>query len=266
MSNNFYFCVDSPAGAVNACNFEFELPSPLQLEGTGWSVALCELSYVNKHANVLPEENVIRVSIPLDAASVGGEATAEISRTEVMSIPPGTTRNVNDLVRTIQNHIRAFDTNVYIKIAVNPQSGKVEYRLPHHWSVHIRQGSLARMLGFGDDVCFMVDRGEVPYPVDLYGGDEIFHLRCDFVESCTWINACRKSILGPSLSLELADVGIHIRRRCEQLMYVPVNRQRLQTLTFTLEGCNGQVLNIAHRTHFLLHFKKQSTLPFLRNV
>ena len=264
--NNFYFCVDSPSDALNANNFKFELPSTLQLEGS-WTVALCELSYVNKFSNVKSDENMIRVSVPWDGSGAGG--VDEISRNEVLSVPMGTTRNIQDLVRTIQTHVRAYDTNAYIRLVINATTGKFEYRLPRLWSINIRKGSLCQLLVFGDapeDGIHLMDRGVAPYPIELYGGWETFHVKCDFVEPNSWINTCRKSILAANLSLELADVGIHIRRRCEQLMYVPVNRQRLQTLTFTLENSRGDVIDIANRSHFLLHFKKQNILPFLRNV
>ena len=237
------------------------------LDGS-WSVALCEFSYLNKFANVHSGDNVLRVTYTLD----GGEG--EVTHRELISVPIGNTRCAPDLIRSIQNIIRLYDKNVHVKLEMDPGSGKFTYRLPRHWSIYFRKGSLTRLFGFhghetihGDELgVTIVDRGEAPLPMDLYGGNEIFHVKCDFVEANTWINAYRKSILAANLSLELADPRIHIRARSEQPHYIPVNRQSLQTLTFTLENDRGEIVNIAHRSHFLLHFKKLNLIPFLQNV
>ena len=108
------------------------------------------------------------MTIPLDASG------AEISRNEVLSVSLGTTRNIQDLVRNIQTHVRAYDNSVHLKLIINPSTGKLEYRLPRFWSMHIRKGSLCTLLGFGGDVAdegiHLMDRGEAPNPVDLYCG------------------------------------------------------------------------------------------------
>ena len=263
--NNFLLSIDSPENCGNFFRFEFQ--SPLVLDGS-WTVALCEFSYINQFANVKLDENVIRIVYTLD----GGEG--DVTRREHISIPMGNTRSVSDLARSIQNIIRGYDKNVHVKLEVDPASGKFSYRLPRHWSLYFHKGSLTRLFGFhghetahGDELgVTLLDRGEAPLPMDLYGGNEVFHVKCDFVEANTWVNAYRKTILAANISLELADPRIHIRASRQQPHYVSVNRQSLQTLTFTLENDRGEVVNISHRSHFLLHFKKLNLIPFLQNV
>lgn len=267
--DSFFFCIDS-APDQNACNFQYELPSSVELEGS-WGVALCEFSYINQHCNVRDRDNFIRVTLPLEKLPKESSASAlPPFRTENMLLNPGSYDDVSAFCRAIQTSMREYDKDVVVRFAYDVGSAKVRYNIPTFWTVCISSGEMCRMLGFpccaADEFVTLRGNGESPAQADIYLGFELSYLRCDFIESNTWINALRKPILGqvyPEVGLEQGKL---IRRVSKHLFYVPVNRRFLRTLSFTLENHLGKVIDIARRSHLLLHFKKLNILPFMRNV
>ena len=102
--NTFFLYVDSPPEQC-ANNFQFKLPSAIELDGT-WGVALCELSYINNHFNVLPGENLIRVELPLDKKA---DTSGELFRKERFSLSPGSYADLPNLCRVIQRSLQEYD-------------------------------------------------------------------------------------------------------------------------------------------------------------
>ena len=215
--------------------------------------------------------NFIRVTLPLQKLPKESSAAAiPVFRTENMLLNPGSYNDISTFCRAIQTSMREYDRDVVVRFAYDVGSAKVRYNLPTFWTICISAEEMCRMLGFpcciADEFVTLRGNGESPVQADIYLGFELSYLRCDFIESNTWINTFRKPILAQVCPEVGAEQGKLIRRVSKHLFYVPVNRRFLRTLSFTLENHLEKVIDIARRSHFLLQFKKLNILPFMRNV
>ena len=58
--------------------------------------------------------------------------------------------------------------------------------------------------------------------------------------------------------LQLTDVGNVIRRCCDEVYYIPVNKRYLHTISFSFDNLLGKQIDISYKTSLVLHFRKRN--------
>ena len=57
--------------------------------------------------------------------------------------------------------------------------------------------------------------------------------------------------------LQVTDVGNIIRRCCDEIYYIPVNKRYLHTIVFSFDNLSGKQIDISYKTSLVLHFRKR---------
>ena len=228
-----------------ANEFTIHLPDPIELEGTGWEVALVELTYPRSWNNIAPG-NIIKVY-----PSNGDENyTAH-------QIPPGYYDSVETLLKLIKEKIEPewtgfeYDTLMRrVTLSVDSEAKRVEL-----------SDQLAYVLGFESGQKFVPRHTTAEYPPDLRGGIDSIFVYCNILEP---------QIIGNTKAPLLRTVGVSgaygevVEKIFDSPHYIPLLQRSFSTVKISIYSDQGTPIPFMFgKCIAKLHFrqnKRSSTL------
>ena len=211
--------------AENTSNeFTIHLPDPIELEGTGWEVALVELTYPHSWNNISAENdgNAIKV-YELN----GRESVA------TFHVPPSYYDSVETLLKVIKNRLKPewieFDYDkVTRRVSLNVDKDAKRVELG---------AQLAYVLGFDVGGKFQPGENIARYPPDLRGGIDSIFIYCNILEP---------QIIGNTKAPLLRTVGVSgdygqiVEKIFDLPHYIPLLQRSFSTIKISIYSDQGR--------------------------
>ena len=200
--------------------FTIHLPDPIELEGTGWEVALVELTYPRSWNNIVPG-NIIKVY-----PSNGDENyTAH-------EVPPGYYDSIESLLKLIKDKIEPEWTGFEydkltrrVTVSVDSEAKRVEL-----------SDQLAYVLGFEPGQKLVPRHTTAQYPPDLRGGIDSIFVYCNILEP---------QIIGNTKAPLLRTVGVSgaygdiVEKIFDLPHYIPLLQRYFSTVKISIYSDQG---------------------------
>ena len=207
--------------AENTTNeFTIHLPDPIELEGTGWEVALVELTYPRSWNNIAPGN-----SIKVYPSNGDENYTAH-------EVPAGYYDSIDSLLKLIKDKIEpewtGFDFDELtrrVTVSVDTEAKRVEL-----------SEQLAYVLGFEPGQKLVPRQTTAHYPPDLRGGIDSIFVYCNILEP---------QIIGNTKAPLLRTVGVSgaygdiVEKIFDLPHYIPLLQRYFSTVKISIYSDQG---------------------------